>query len=41
MMMPWQLAKALSAAGVLGMNGRNGDFVLPRNPRRLYPLVDD
>jgi len=41
MMMPWQLAKQLEAAGVLGMNGRNGDFVLPCNPRRLYPLVDD
>ena len=41
MMMPWQLAKRLEAAGVLGMNGRNGDFVLPCNPRRLYPLVDD
>jgi len=41
MMMPWQLAKRLEVAGVLGMNGRNGDFVLPCNPRRLYPLVDD
>jgi alpha-L-glutamate ligase-like protein len=41
MMMPWQLARRLEAAGVLGMNGRNGDFILPGNPRRLYPLVDD
>jgi alpha-L-glutamate ligase-like protein len=41
MMMPWRLAHSLEAAGVLGMNGRNGDYVLPCNPRRLYPLVDD
>ena len=41
MMMPWRLARGLKAAGVLGMNGRNGDYVLPCNPRRLYPLVDD
>lgn len=27
--------------GVMGLNGRNGDFILPYNPRRLYPLVDD
>jgi alpha-L-glutamate ligase-like protein len=41
MMMPWQLARRLEMAGVLGMNGRNGDYILPCNPRRLYPLVDD
>ncbi len=41
MMMPWQLARRLESAGVLGMNRRNGDFILPCNPRKLYPLVDD
>jgi len=41
MMVPWQLARRLKAIGLLGMNGRNGDYILPNNPRRLYPLVDD
>jgi alpha-L-glutamate ligase-like protein len=41
MMLPWQLAHQLEHAGVLGINGRNGDYILPYNPRRLYPLVDD
>jgi len=27
--------------GVIGMNRRNAEFLLPYNPRRLYPLVDD
>ena len=27
--------------GILGMNRRNAEYLLPRNPRRLYPLVDD
>ena len=40
-MRPWQIAHGLEAAGVLGMNGRNGDYILPCNPRKLYPLVDD
>jgi alpha-L-glutamate ligase-like protein len=40
-MTPWQVAHRLEQAGVLGMNGRNGDYILPCNPRRLYPLVDD
>ncbi len=31
----------LKAAGVLGMNQRNADFILRHNPRRHYPLVDD
>ncbi|MGH8530099.1 MAG: alpha-L-glutamate ligase-like protein [Nevskiales bacterium] len=31
----------LKAAGVLGMNRRNADFILRHNPRRHYPLVDD
>jgi alpha-L-glutamate ligase-like protein len=33
--------RALRAAGVLGMNRRNAQFVLPNNPRRYYPRVDD
>lgn len=31
----------LRAAGILGMNERNRAFIHERNPRRLYPLVDD
>jgi alpha-L-glutamate ligase-like protein len=32
---------SLTAEGVLGLNRRNGDYILRCNPRRLYPLVDD
>ena len=35
------LATQLSKVGVLGINRRNADFVLPYNQRRLYPLADD
>ncbi len=35
--MPWTLRKL----GILGMNARNGDFIMPYNRRRFYPLVDD
>ena len=35
------LVRKLRAAGVLGINARNANFVLEHNPRRLYPLVDD
>lgn len=31
----------LRAAGVLGMNARNFEYIMPGNPRRLYPRVDD
>ena len=31
----------LAREGVLGLNKRNGDYILRFNPRRLYPLVDD
>ncbi len=41
MIMPWRLAEGLAQRGVLGMNARNGVYVLPNNPRKLYPLVDD
>jgi alpha-L-glutamate ligase-like protein len=33
--------KHLAAAGVLGLNQRNADFIMRLNPRRLYPRVDD
>lgn len=34
-------ARALRDRGVLGINRRNGVFVLPLNPRQHYPRVDD
>ncbi|MDX2169722.1 MAG: alpha-L-glutamate ligase-like protein [Deltaproteobacteria bacterium] len=34
-------ARALRERGVLGINQRNGAFVLPLNPRKHYPRVDD
>ncbi len=33
--------RTLRDEGVLGLNRRNGDYILKFNPRRLYPLVDD
>jgi alpha-L-glutamate ligase-like protein len=33
--------RGLADEGVLGLNRRNGDYILRFNPRRLYPLVDD
>lgn len=36
-----ELARKLRAKGVLGLNQRNADYILPCNERRLYPLVDD
>lgn len=35
------IGRYLKQAGVLGMNMRNGDFVMKYNRRKLYPLVDD
>jgi len=35
------LARRLREAGVLGINRRNAEYVLPYNRRRFYPLVDD
>lgn len=35
------LAKRLRAAGVLGLNRRNGDYIQKWNLRRFFPLVDD
>ncbi len=37
----FELSRKLSELGILGLNKRNADFILPNNPRRLYPLVDD
>ncbi|MGD7035077.1 alpha-L-glutamate ligase-like protein [Methylotuvimicrobium buryatense] len=34
-------SKRLREAGLLGMNQRNGDYILRYNPRKYYPLVDD
>jgi len=34
-------AKKLRAAGVLGLNERNTDYIMRLNPRRFYPRVDD
>ena len=36
-----EIVRKLKAAGVLGINARNANYVLEHNPRRLYPLVDD
>ncbi len=35
------LARTLKKKGIVGLNERNADVILPNNPRRLYPLVDD
>ncbi|MBF0444972.1 MAG: alpha-L-glutamate ligase-like protein [Magnetococcales bacterium] len=37
----FSLIRQLKEKGVLGLNARNGAYILPHNPRRLYPLVDD
>lgn len=39
--MIFRAARQLREAGVLGMNKRNADFIMPSNPRSLFPLVDD
>lgn len=33
--------RRLRDLGVLGINRRNADYILPGNPRRFYPRVDD
>jgi glutathione synthase/RimK-type ligase-like ATP-grasp enzyme len=35
------LIRRLNEAGVVGINRRNAEYVLPHNRRRYYPLVDD
>ncbi len=39
--MIFRAARQLRQAGVLGMNQRNADFIMPSNPRSFFPLVDD
>jgi alpha-L-glutamate ligase-like protein len=41
--MLWLLnaARRLKHNGILGMNCRNAALILDRNPRKLYPIVDD
>lgn len=40
--MSWMASPSqLNASGVLSLNARNGDYVMPLNPRKAYPLVDD
>lgn len=38
MKLPWRI---LREKGILGMNQRNADFIMPYNKRSNYPLVDD
>lgn len=38
-MISW--ARRLRERGIMGINQRNADFIMPYNPRHLYPLVDD
>jgi alpha-L-glutamate ligase-like protein len=33
--------RQLRARGIMGINRRNAELILPNNPRRLYPNVDD
>ena len=41
-MMNWPRTSALlRARGILGINRRNAEYLLPHNPRNCYPLVDD
>lgn len=38
MKLPWTRLREL---GIVGMNQRNADFIMPYNERRYYPLVDN
>ena len=38
MVFPWRRLRRL---GIMGLNERNADFILPFNPRQNYPLVDN
>ena len=33
--------KSLRARGIMGINQRNGDYILKYNKRKFYPVVDD
>ena len=37
----FSIGKRLGELGVIGMNRRNAEFVLPYNPRKYFPRVDD
>ena len=37
----WAWPDRLRERGILSMNRRNAQYILPGNPRRYYPLVDD
>ena len=37
----WAWPEELSRAGILGINGRNVDYIIEHNPRRHYPKVDN
>lgn len=37
----WSNYLGLRRGGVLGLNARNGDYIMRYNQRHLYPLVDD
>jgi len=39
--MIFEAFRRLKQAGVLGMNGRNADYIMRCNPRSSFPLVDD
>jgi len=39
--MIFEAFRRLKQAGVLGMNGRNADYIMRCNPRSFFPLVDD
>ncbi len=39
--MIFRAVRQLREAGVLGMNKRNADFIMPSNPRSLFPRLDD
>jgi alpha-L-glutamate ligase-like protein len=41
MMSWWRTRALLTRNGVLGINRRNAQYMLPYNPRSAYPLVDD
>jgi alpha-L-glutamate ligase-like protein len=38
---PWSWPNDLRRAGILGINRRNGQYVLASNPRPYYPRVDE
>ncbi len=39
--MIWSRWRALTAAGVMGINRRNADFIMQFNPRKRFPVVDN